>query len=121
MVVLNRRGESALGFNYCSNIVSYVVFSESEEESDTVLEIGQRIFEKIAKNLSSPDGLSSVESSVPFLVDSSCCGYHKASYFLAVIFETGLGVSVDHTKVVCLIRFVISVKMIIFKGKLEVG
>ncbi|POI29554.1 hypothetical protein CIB84_006696, partial [Bambusicola thoracicus] len=70
----------------------------SEEESDTVLEIGQRIFEKIAKNLSSPDGLSSVGSSVPFLVDSSCCGYHKASYFLAVIFETGLGVSVDHTK-----------------------
>uniref|UniRef100_A0A8C9FDM8 SEL1L family member 3 n=1 Tax=Pavo cristatus TaxID=9049 RepID=A0A8C9FDM8_PAVCR len=73
-------------------------FSAPGEESDTVLEIGQRIFEKIAKNLSSPDGLSNVGSSVPFLVDSSCCGYHKASYFLAVIFETGLGVSVDHTK-----------------------
>ncbi|OXB63160.1 hypothetical protein ASZ78_001039 [Callipepla squamata] len=70
----------------------------SEEESDTVLEVGQRIFEKIAKNLSSVDGLSNLGSSVPFLVDSSCCGYHKASYFLAVIFETGLGVSVDRTK-----------------------
>uniref|UniRef100_A0A8C9FDD6 SEL1L family member 3 n=1 Tax=Pavo cristatus TaxID=9049 RepID=A0A8C9FDD6_PAVCR len=98
LVVLNWRGESVRGFNCCNNIVSYVVFSVSEEESDTVLEIGQRIFEKIAKNLSSPDGLSNVGSSVPFLVDSSCCGYHKASYFLAVIFETGLGVSVDHTK-----------------------
>ncbi|OXB82919.1 UNVERIFIED_CONTAM: hypothetical protein H355_003361 [Colinus virginianus] len=70
----------------------------SEEESDTVLEVGQRIFEKIAKNLSSVDGLSNIGSSVPFLVDSSCCGYHKASYFLAVIFEIGLGVSVDRTK-----------------------
>lgn len=121
MVVVNWRGELVPDFNYCSNIVSCVVFSVSEEESDTVLEIGQRIFEKIAKNLSNPDGLSSVSSSVPFLVDSSCCGYHKASYFLAVMFETGLGVSVDHTKVVCLIHFVISVKIIIFKGKLEVG
>lgn len=121
MVVLNWRGESVPDFNYCSNIVSCVVFSVSEEESDTVLEIGQRIFEKIAKNLSSPDGLSNVGSSVPFLVDSSCCGYHKASYFLAVIFETGLGVSVDHAKVVHLIHFVISVNIMIFKGKLEVG
>ncbi|KAM6071615.1 protein sel-1 homolog 3 isoform 3-T3 [Theristicus caerulescens] len=69
-----------------------------EDESDTVLEVGQRIFEKVAKGLSSADGLSNMGSSVPLLVDSSCCGYHKASYFLAVIFETGLGVSVDRTK-----------------------
>nr|XP_047902779.1 protein sel-1 homolog 3 [Anser cygnoides] len=69
-----------------------------EDESDTILEVGQRIFEKVAKDLSSADGLSNMGSSVPFLVDSSCCGYHKASYFLAVIFETGLGVPVDRTK-----------------------
>ncbi|XP_042663773.1 protein sel-1 homolog 3 [Tyto alba] len=69
-----------------------------EDGSDSVLEVGQRIFEKVAKGLSSADGLSNMGSSVPLLVDSSCCGYHKASYFLAVIFETGLGVSVDHTK-----------------------
>ncbi|XP_074947829.1 protein sel-1 homolog 3 isoform X2 [Phalacrocorax aristotelis] len=69
-----------------------------EDESDAVLEVGQRIFEKVTKGLSSADGLSNMGSSVPLLVDSSCCGYHKASYFLAVIFETGLGVSVDRTK-----------------------
>ncbi|NXU58007.1 SE1L3 protein, partial [Turnix velox] len=69
-----------------------------EDGSDTVLEVGRQIFEKAAKRLSSSDGLSSMASSVPLLVDSSCCGFHKASYFLAVIFETGLGVPVDHTK-----------------------
>ncbi|XP_064916742.1 protein sel-1 homolog 3 [Columba livia] len=70
----------------------------SEDGRDTVLEVGRRIFEKVTKDLSSANGLSNVGSSVPLLVDSSCCGYHKASYFLAVIFETGLGVSVDRTK-----------------------
>ncbi|NXG46730.1 SE1L3 protein, partial [Psilopogon haemacephalus] len=69
-----------------------------EDGGDPVLEVGQRIFEKAAKGLSSADGLSSVGSYVPLLVDSSCCGYHKASYFLAVIFETGLGVAVDGAK-----------------------
>ncbi|NWW44456.1 SE1L3 protein, partial [Pedionomus torquatus] len=69
-----------------------------EDGRDTVLEVGRRIFEKVAKGLSSADGLSSVGSSVPLLVDSSCCGYHKASYFLAVILETGLGVPMDRTK-----------------------
>ncbi|NXT02358.1 SE1L3 protein, partial [Jacana jacana] len=69
-----------------------------EDRSDTVLEVGQRIFEKVSKGLSSADGLSTMGSSLPLLVDSSCCGYHKASYFLAVILETGLGVPVDRTK-----------------------
>lgn len=92
-----------------------------EDGSDTVLEVGQRIFEKVAKSLSSADGLSNMGSSVPLLVDSSCCGYHKASYFLAVIFETGLGVSVDRTKVVYLVCLILSVKLITFKGNLEMG
>ncbi|XP_075276769.1 protein sel-1 homolog 3 isoform X2 [Opisthocomus hoazin] len=69
-----------------------------EDGSNTVTEVGQRIFEKVAKGLSRADGLSNMGSSVPLLVDSSCCGYHKASYFLAVVFETGLGVPVDRTK-----------------------
>ncbi|XP_030305747.1 protein sel-1 homolog 3 [Calypte anna] len=69
-----------------------------QDPSNSVLEVGQRIFEKVAKGLSSANGLSSMGSSIPLLVDSSCCGYHKASYFLAVIFETGLGVPVDLTK-----------------------
>ncbi|KAJ7425358.1 hypothetical protein WISP_23837 [Willisornis vidua] len=69
-----------------------------QDGSDTVVEVGQRIFEKVVKGLSSANGLSNMDSSVPLLMDSSCCGYHKASYFLAVIFETGLGVSVDRIK-----------------------
>ncbi|XP_067418659.1 protein sel-1 homolog 3 isoform X2 [Emydura macquarii macquarii] len=67
----------------------------SEDRNDPVLEVGQRIFEKVAKSLSSAEGLRHVSSSIPFLMESSCCGYHKASYFLAVIFETGVGVPVN--------------------------
>lgn len=101
--------------------MSCVLFLVLEDGSDTVLEVGRRIFEKVSKGLSSTDGLSSMGSSVPLLVESSCCGYHKASYFLAVIFETGLGVSVDRTKVVYLISLVMSVKLISSKSNLEIG
>ncbi|XP_074847871.1 protein sel-1 homolog 3 [Carettochelys insculpta] len=69
--------------------------SADESQNDTVLEVGQRIFEKVAKNLSRDDGLHYLSSSIPFLMDSSCCGYHKASFFLAVIFEIGLAVPID--------------------------
>uniref|UniRef100_A0A8C8S7Y7 SEL1L family member 3 n=1 Tax=Pelusios castaneus TaxID=367368 RepID=A0A8C8S7Y7_9SAUR len=66
-----------------------------EDGNDPILEVGQRIYEKVAKSLSSAEGLRYMNSSIPFLMESSCCGYHKSSYFLAVIFETGLGVPVD--------------------------
>ncbi|XP_027982073.1 protein sel-1 homolog 3 isoform X1 [Eumetopias jubatus] len=58
--------------------------------NESVLEIGRRMFEKAVKRLSSVDGLHQISSVVPFLMDSSCCGYHKASYYLAVFYETGL-------------------------------
>lgn len=95
--------------------MSYILFLVLEDGSDTVVEVGRRIFEKVVKGLSSANGLSNLGSSVPLLVDSSCCGYHKASYFLAVIFETGLGVSVDRVKVLYLTCSVMSVKLITFK------
>uniref|UniRef100_A0A452TB70 SEL1L family member 3 n=1 Tax=Ursus maritimus TaxID=29073 RepID=A0A452TB70_URSMA len=63
--------------------------------NESVLEIGGRIFEKAVKRLSSVDGLHQISSVVPFLMDSSCCGYHKASYYLAVFYETGLNVPRD--------------------------
>ncbi|XP_053107817.1 protein sel-1 homolog 3 isoform X2 [Hemicordylus capensis] len=66
-----------------------------EGQKDAVLEIGHRIFEKAAQNLSRADGLHYISSVVLSLMSSSCCGYHRASYALAVIFETGLGVPVD--------------------------
>ncbi|XP_032189914.1 protein sel-1 homolog 3 isoform X1 [Mustela erminea] len=64
-------------------------------QNESVLEIGGRIFEKAVKRLSSVDGLHQISSVVPFLMDSSCCGYHKASYYLAVFYETGLNVPRD--------------------------
>uniref|UniRef100_A0A8C3JGZ1 SEL1L family member 3 n=1 Tax=Calidris pygmaea TaxID=425635 RepID=A0A8C3JGZ1_9CHAR len=76
----------------------FKLLQEMDFSAPDVLEVGRRIFQKVAKGLSSADGLSNMGSSVPLLVDSSCCGYHKASYFLAVILETGLGVPVDRTK-----------------------
>ncbi|KAM7326297.1 hypothetical protein ACRRTK_014775 [Alexandromys fortis] len=59
-------------------------------QNDSVLEIGGRIFEKAVKRLSGVDGLHQISSVIPFLMDSSCCGYHKASYYLTVFYETGL-------------------------------
>lgn len=64
-------------------------------QRESVLEIGGMIFEKAVKRLSSVDGLHQISSVVPFLMDSSCCGYHKASYYLAVFYETGLNVPQD--------------------------
>ncbi|XP_004681422.1 PREDICTED: protein sel-1 homolog 3 [Condylura cristata] len=63
--------------------------------NESVLEIGGRIFEKAVKRLSSVDGLHQISSVIPSLMDSSCCGYHKASYYLAVFYETGLNVPRD--------------------------
>uniref|UniRef100_A0A8C5L389 Sel-1 suppressor of lin-12-like 3 (C. elegans) n=1 Tax=Jaculus jaculus TaxID=51337 RepID=A0A8C5L389_JACJA len=64
-------------------------------QNESMLEIGRRIFEKAVKRLSSVDGLHQISSVVPFLMDSSCCGYHRASYYLAVFYETGLSVPRD--------------------------
>lgn len=64
-----------------------------------MFEIGHRIFEKAAQNLSRADGLRYINPSVSSLMESSCCGYHRASYVLAVIFEVGLGVPVDSAQV----------------------
>lgn len=44
-------------------------------------------------------GLHQMSSVVPVLMDSSCCGYHKASYYLAVFYETGLNVPRDQLQV----------------------
>ncbi|XP_043918094.1 protein sel-1 homolog 3 isoform X2 [Protopterus annectens] len=54
--------------------------------------VGKRIFEKVTEKLSGPQGLDYVSSLLPSLLDSSCCDYHRATYFLAVIYEMGLRV-----------------------------
>lgn len=75
------------------------LFTVPRNQNESVLEIGGRIFEKAVKRLSSVDGLHQISSVVPFLMDSSCCGYHKASYYLAVFYETGLNVPRDQLQV----------------------
>ncbi|XP_055981565.1 protein sel-1 homolog 3 [Sorex fumeus] len=62
---------------------------------ESILEVGGRIFEKAVKRLSRIDGLHQISSVIPSLMDSSCCGYHKASYYLSVFYETGLSVPRD--------------------------
>nr|XP_019599423.1 PREDICTED: protein sel-1 homolog 3 isoform X2 [Rhinolophus sinicus] len=61
-------------------------------QNESVLGIGGRMFEKAVERLSRVDGLHQMSSVVPLLMDASCCGYHKASYYLAVFYETGLNV-----------------------------
>lgn len=76
-----------------------MLFTVPRNQNESVLDIGGRIFEKAVKRLSSVDGLHQISSIVPFLMDASCCGYHKASYYLAVFYETGLTVPRDQLQV----------------------
>lgn len=64
-----------------------------------MLEVGGRIFEKAVKRLSHINGLHQISAVIPSLMDSSCCGYHKASYYLSVFYETGLNVPRDQLQV----------------------
>lgn len=82
-------------FNFVSNLTGLA----PEGQKDTVFGIGRRIFEKAAQNLSRAEGLHYINSSVLSLMESSCCGYHRASYVLAVIFEVGLGMPIDTAQV----------------------
>uniref|UniRef100_A0A670JAQ4 SEL1L family member 3 n=1 Tax=Podarcis muralis TaxID=64176 RepID=A0A670JAQ4_PODMU len=73
----------------------YLMILAPEGQKDAILEIGRSLFETAAQNLSRADGLHYINSSVLSLMDSSCCGDHRASYALGVIFEIGLGRPAD--------------------------
>lgn len=68
-------------------------------QNESVLGIGGRVFEKAVERLSRADGLHQARSVIPSLQDASCCGYHKASYYLAVFHETGFNVPRDPLQV----------------------
>ncbi|XP_045690500.1 protein sel-1 homolog 3 [Phyllostomus hastatus] len=78
-----------------SSLLQALLETGPRHPNESLLEIGGLIFEKAVKRLSSVDGLHQMSSVMPFLMDSSCCGYHKASYYLAVFYETGLNVPRD--------------------------
>lgn len=94
-----------------------MLFTVPRNQNESVLEIGGKIFEKAVKRLSSVDGLHQISSVVPFLMDSSCCGYHKASYYLAVFYETGLNVPRDQLQVEYFIAPLTSVTCVIFAAQ----
>lgn len=76
-------------------LLEMVLSTVPRNQNESVLGIGERIFEKAVERLSRVDGLHQISSVIPLLMDSSCCGYHKASYYLAVFYETGLNVPRD--------------------------
>ncbi|XP_018416905.1 PREDICTED: protein sel-1 homolog 3 [Nanorana parkeri] len=64
--------------------------------NDPVPAVGKKMFESVIRDLS--NGFQHLNSSIPHLMDASCCGYHKASYLLAIIYEIGLGVPTNPTQ-----------------------
>uniref|UniRef100_A0A8C5SFF7 SEL1L family member 3 n=1 Tax=Laticauda laticaudata TaxID=8630 RepID=A0A8C5SFF7_LATLA len=72
-----------------------LLFVVSQPKKDLAFQIGRRLFEVAARNLSQMDGLLYINSSILALRDASHCGYSRASYVLGVILEIGLGVSPD--------------------------
>ncbi|XP_028658000.1 protein sel-1 homolog 3 [Erpetoichthys calabaricus] len=63
--------------------------------SDIIKEFGKKLHEMADKKLKSPGGLKLVNTLIQSLKVSSFCGCHDASYYLSVIYETGLGVPTD--------------------------
>lgn len=80
------------------NEMLHDVSTDLSDRHELTSYFGKRIFEKVTQKLSSPEGLHCVSSFVSSLLDSSCCGYHKATYFLAVIYEMGLGMYQDSSQ-----------------------
>uniref|UniRef100_A0A6I8QC19 Sel-1 suppressor of lin-12-like 3 n=1 Tax=Xenopus tropicalis TaxID=8364 RepID=A0A6I8QC19_XENTR len=61
--------------------------------NDLLIRFGNIIYDSIIEKLTG--GLEHLGAAVPSLIEASCSGYHKASYLLAVMYETGLHVPVD--------------------------
>ncbi|MEE6509501.1 hypothetical protein FKM82_026538 [Ascaphus truei] len=83
-------------FSHLFNLLRTTDWGSSDPADDIALEFGEKIFENITKKLSI--GLHHLSAAVPSLMDASCTGYHKASYFLAVMYDIGLEVSVNPAK-----------------------
>ncbi|MGH0149211.1 UNVERIFIED_CONTAM: hypothetical protein FKN15_020374, partial [Acipenser sinensis] len=74
-----------------------VLYTETGSgSSEMTLEFGKKVFEMVSERLSDWEGDHVLSSLVPSLQISSCCGYHRASYYLAVMYETGLRVPVNY-------------------------
>ncbi|OCT96759.1 protein sel-1 homolog 3 [Xenopus laevis] len=64
-----------------------------DSSNELMMRFGIIIYDSIIEKVSG--GLDHLGAAVPSLIEASCSGYHKASYLLAVMYETGLHVPVD--------------------------
>ncbi|XP_078402053.1 protein sel-1 homolog 3-like [Cetorhinus maximus] len=69
--------------------------TQSPNLRSTLIKVGEKLFQKTVEILVRPDSTEQMDHLITSLMEASCCGYHRAAYFLAVIFETGLGVEIQ--------------------------
>ncbi|XP_078071744.1 protein sel-1 homolog 3-like isoform X2 [Mustelus asterias] len=70
-------------------------FTHSPNLRFTLVKVGEKLFQKAVEILVRPNSNHQIDHLTISLMEASCCGYYKAAYFLAVIFETGLGVEIQ--------------------------
>ncbi|XP_048392480.2 protein sel-1 homolog 3-like isoform X2 [Stegostoma tigrinum] len=67
-------------------------FTHSPNLQSTLIKVGEKLFQKTLEILVRPESAQQIDHLITSLMKASCCGYYRAAYFLAVIFETGLSV-----------------------------
>ncbi|XP_043549556.1 protein sel-1 homolog 3-like isoform X1 [Chiloscyllium plagiosum] len=70
-------------------------FAHSPNLQSTLIKVGEKLFQKTVESLVRPDSAQHIGHLIASLMKASCCGYYRAAYFLAVIFETGLTVEIQ--------------------------
>ncbi|XP_067856945.1 protein sel-1 homolog 3-like [Heptranchias perlo] len=73
----------------------FLDFTHSPNLRSTLIKVGEKLFRNTVEILARPDGTQQIGHLITSLMQASCSGYYRAAYFLAVIFETGLGVEVQ--------------------------
>uniref|UniRef100_UPI00398E9298 protein sel-1 homolog 3-like isoform X2 n=1 Tax=Pristiophorus japonicus TaxID=55135 RepID=UPI00398E9298 len=73
----------------------FLDFTHSSNLHSTLIKVGEKLFQKTVEILARPGGTQQIGHLITSLMEASCCGYSRAAYFLAVIFETGLGVELQ--------------------------
>ncbi|XP_072352621.1 protein sel-1 homolog 3-like isoform X1 [Scyliorhinus torazame] len=70
-------------------------FAHSPNLRSALIKVGEKLFQKTVEILVRPNSTQQIDRLTIPLMEASCCGYYRAAYFLAVIFETGLGVEIQ--------------------------
>ncbi|OCT99406.1 protein sel-1 homolog 3-like [Xenopus laevis] len=80
-------------YSHLFNLLQSIDWMPLDSSNDLLMRFGNLIYDSIIEKVSG--GLDHIGAAVPSLMEASCSGYHKASYLLAVMYETGLQVPVD--------------------------